>query len=450
MCCLAAVSRSTKVALIDPAFISRYGAQALASWRSGYPEHRADEWLRSLEGRGYIQLVRITEGALGLWGFPRADLERLLLEFAPPGGWPWRIELPPAHDVAWVGYAEALALVRHAGDLDEGHARLWLGRCGLAPASVPTRFPPLLLAEREEASPGEHLRNREPTRICEAGPSSDDGVGPNVCLWFSTKVVLEDTAAFLPFSAFGVLRDSYEVDPRSGLAIEQVEWHAAALRAALADAAPLRQMGLRPPPVPFDTHPIACDKVARRLQMSTEGAAEWLRQSALSQRVAVRFSARYQVMSPPNLRLNGHPDNLTPQERATPYRVWFWPQDELRAGPGCMREVRITDSLQWHAAQLDAALARRIEQERAEQENSSGVTKARNKGGRPSAPEWWPVMIETGAWLAWNGEPATLAEVENYMAERLMAHGKADAGESTIRERARLALDTFKQWKAGN
>lgn len=242
-------------------------------------------------------------------------------------------------------------------------------------------------------------------------------------------------------------------DPESGLGLTTVEWREDELEALLARRFAGGRWDIvntsenRAGSTSWIAFALARGEVARALNYSEDAAAEWLRQAALNGRIRVRYSTRYQQTQISNLNLNGHPSNLAPEQRAAEQRCWFTPIDDMELGPSAMTGHPIMSFSQWDAASLSAALA--AEAASAMAHSSVEANSKKGSGGRPAATAWWRAMVEVGAWLRDNGEPDTLAAVERYLAERLEHHGRSGA-DSHVRERARLALETFKDWKAGN
>lgn len=208
---------------------------------------------------------------------------------------------------------------------------------------------------------------------------------------------------------------------------------------------------MSPEPTPWVPFAFARAEVARALGYDVNAAAEWLRREALAGRARVRFSRYYLERHPINVRLNGHPSHSNEEERQFPRRYWFPPVDEMKDSPAAMEHYHVIHHTEWDAGMLSLALS--AEAAKGVDSPTSGApapAPRRARGGRRPAEAWWRAMVEVGAWLRDHGEPETLAEVERYLAGRLTHHGSEDNAESLVRDRARLALNTFTAWKAGN
>jgi len=136
---------------------------------------------------------------------------------------------------------------------------------------------------------------------------------------------------------------------------------------------------------------LARAEAAEALGHPGDAAAEWLRQAALNGRVRVRFSDRHVKMHPINLRLAGHPANLTEEERALPYPQPISPLDDLRQGPAAMAAHHIIHETEWQAGQLRAALGA---------SGATGTAPARPaKSDRKRKYPWDAFGAAIGAWL---------------------------------------------------
>ncbi|MFZ1425340.1 MAG: hypothetical protein WAS21_01065 [Geminicoccaceae bacterium] len=72
----------------------------------------------------------------------------------------------------------------------------------------------------------------------------------------------------------------------------------------------------------------------------------------------------------------------------------------------------------------------------------------RRGGGRKVSDDWLVAMVEAGAWLEIQGQPVVLAKLEEFLAARLVARGQNPPAESHCRERAKLALGAWRNWRA--
>jgi hypothetical protein len=156
---------------------------------------------------------------------------------------------------------------------------------------------------------------------------------------------------------------------------------------------------LSPGYIPFT---LARGEVARALRFPDDGAAEWLRQVALKGGVQVRFSDYYVKQHPINLRLAGHPSNLTEEERALPWPQPISPLDDLKRSPAAMAEHHIVYHTEWNAGQLRAVLGAAAEAGAAPAPvlpAESAKADRKGIGGAERRYPWDELGAAFGAWL---------------------------------------------------
>jgi hypothetical protein len=185
-----------------------------------------------------------------------------------------------------------------------------------------------------------------------------------------------------------------------------------------------------PPPGKDEPSPVyvpfalARANVMKALDYPDDAAAEWLRQAALDGRVRARFSERHLKMHPTNLRLAGHPANLTEAERALPYPQPISPLDDLKRSPAAMAEHHIIHETEWDAGQLRAALGASVSTEPTPASAQPAAVKADRKGigGRKRKYPWDELGAGFGAWLHDQTGRAGLGDNEHLDALAALAH----------------------------
>lgn len=318
------------------------------------------------------------------------------------------IDLDPS-DVPWIGLHLARALVAMAAGFDDKGATDWL-------TSI-------------SRPPHPWLRSRfSPPRLAERGLDQD----------YPTEEALARGR-----------------DPASGLGLEDVEWREDELGVLLARRFDGRQWwgtegaadaGDGPPP--WITFALARGEVARALRYPEDAAAEWLRKAAGAGRVRVRYAARHQLRQQANLRLNGHPSNLTHEERAAEHLCWFTPVHDMKFGPIAMHNQPMVSCSEWDADTLSAALA--AETATPPLTAADGLVEVNAKeGGTGRPPAWpWPEIVAEAAvrfTLAGSMKLEALYADLQRIAE---AKNNRKPGRSTVKPYAKLILDAWERHAA--
>jgi hypothetical protein len=181
----------------------------------------------------------------------------------------------------------------------------------------------------------------------------------------------------------------------------------------------------------------------RAMHAAEAEAQDWLYQVARERKVAVRFTPDGMLREPANLRAAAR--NWEPPEHAAgeegPHCAWFSPRCSMvapRHRP--LLQLSVEHDSEWDAGQLQAAL---------EEAAPAAEASRKGAGGRPVSDDWLAVMVEVGSWLERDAAPETIrADVERYICERFQARRLSQPAEGHARERAKLALGAWRNWRS--
>ena len=226
---------------------------------------------------------------------------------------------------------------------------------------------------------------------------------------------------------------------------------------------PWRTRVPKAPSRPWISHSLARGMVAHATGYDPEAAVAWLTAGALSAEppLRARFSPRalaelerksprekFRAMYPSMIA-----EALDDEASRDPHPdrggncLWFHPGEALASGT-CPESGLPAAQVEWHADELKAALAREFPAG-GQTDKLSGRARPKGAPGRPPQDKWVAVLVETGLWLAKEGDPGTDEAVANFMATRFAERGWEEPSRETRRAMARLARDTFGLWRAG-
>jgi hypothetical protein len=127
---------------------------------------------------------------------------------------------------------------------------------------------------------------------------------------------------------------------------------------------------------------------------------------------------------------------------------WFGPSKALAVG-ACPESGLTVAQVEWHADELEAALAREFPAV-GSTSYPNDLPSSKPGPGRPPQDNWASVLVETGLWLARNSDPGTVEAVADFMGQRFAIHGLEEPSRETRRKMAKIARAAIRAWRTGN